>query len=78
VLVARVATPELVSVPVPRVPEPSLKDTVPVGVDPEAADTFAVKVTVVPCVAGLSAEVRAVVVVALAMVSVSGAESLAL
>ena len=77
VLVARVAIPEVLSVPEPMVVEPFLKDTVPVGIDPEAAATFAVKVTAVPCVAGLSDEVTVVVVVALSIVSVRAAELLA-
>ena len=65
-LVANVATPLALSVPVPRVVEPSLKVTVPVGVpEPGAvALTVAVKVTDCPYVDGLVELVRAVVVAA--------------
>jgi hypothetical protein len=77
VLVLRVATPVLFNVPVPILLEPSLKVTVPVGVDPEWATTFAVKVTAVPCVEGFSDEVRVVVVVASFTVCESAAEVLA-
>jgi hypothetical protein len=58
--------------------EPLLKDTVPVGIDPEPAITFAVNVTAVPCAAGLSDDATVVVVVALLTVSVSAAELLAI
>lgn len=76
-LVVRVATPEVLSVPPPMIVEPLLKDTVPVGIDPEPAITLAVKVTAVPCAAGLRDEVTVVVVVALSIVSVRAAELLA-
>lgn len=76
-LVARVTTPEVLSGSVPRIVEPLLKDTVPVGIDPNAAVTLAVKVTAVPCAAGLSDAATVVVVVALLTVSVSAAELLA-
>ena len=49
--VANVATPELLSVPVPRVVAPSLKVTLPVGVPPGPV-TVAVKVTTSPNVLG--------------------------
>ncbi len=44
VVVLNVATPELLSVPVPSVVDPSMKVTVPVGV-PDDPVTVAVKVT---------------------------------
>ena len=54
--------PEL-RVPVPRVVEPSVKVTVPVGaVVPDAGVTVAVKVRLVPLVAVVAEAVRAVVV----------------
>ena len=65
VVVLKVATPELFSVPVPRVVAPFRKVTVPVGVGPEAAVTVAVKVTLVPAFAGLSEEVTLLEVLAL-------------
>ena len=61
--VARVATPELLSVAVPRLVEPSLKVTVPVGVPlPEVRATVAVNVTDWVDVDGLWLLVSAVVV----------------
>jgi hypothetical protein len=65
VVVLKVATPELFSVPVPRVVAPFRKVTVPVGIGPEAAVTVAVNVTLVPAFAGLSEEVTLLVVEAL-------------
>src|SRR6058998_3627851 len=64
VLVTNVAWPEPFRVPVPRVLEPSLKVTVPVGVPAPGlfAVTVAVKVTGCPDTDGWSEEVRPVVV----------------
>ncbi len=64
VLVLKVATPELLSVPVPSEVVPFMKSTVPVGVPVpgETAATVAVNVTEVPEVLGLGVEVRVVVV----------------
>src|SRR5213080_4273274 len=64
VLVTNVAWPELFSVPVPRVLEPSLKVTVPVGVPAPGlfAATVAVKVTGCPNTDGWTEEVSPVVV----------------
>ncbi len=63
VLVLKVATPELSSVPVPSVVVPSMKSTVPVGVPaPEVpAATVAVNVTEEPEMLGLGLEVKVVV-----------------
>jgi len=62
-LVEKVALPPL-KVPVPIVVPPFVKVTVPAGV-PEVKDfTVAVKVTVVPCVDGLSEDAKVVVVFA--------------
>jgi hypothetical protein len=64
VLVAKVALPEA-RVPVPRVVEPSVKVTVPVGVVvPEAGVTVAVKVMLVPLTAEV-ADTETLVVVAM-------------
>ena len=64
VLVVNIAWPELFSVPVPRVLEPSLKVTVPVGVPAPGlfAATVAVKVTGCPNTDGWTEEVSPVVV----------------
>src|SRR5438874_1051913 len=64
VLVTNVAWPEPFSVPVPRVLEPSLKVTVPVGVPAPGlfAATVAVKVTGCPNTDGWTEEVSPVVV----------------
>ncbi len=59
-LVLNVALPELLTVPLPKVVEPSLKVTLPVAVGPESAWTWAVKVTEFPWVDGFSEEVRVV------------------
>jgi len=74
--VTRVATPPL-SVLVPRVVVPSLKVTDPAGVPAEEV-TFAVKVTDWSKDEGFGDAPSAVAEVALLMVSVSAAESLAL
>jgi len=65
----------LLSVPVPRVEEPSLKVTVPVGVPPLEV-TVAVNVTEAPYVDGFREEATAVELVALFTVSVSAGEVL--
>ncbi len=64
VLVVNIAWPELFRVPVPRVLEPSLKVTVPVGVPAPGlfAATVAVKVTGCPNTDGWTEEVSPVVV----------------
>jgi hypothetical protein len=66
VLVLKVATPEALSVPVPRVVVPSRNETVPVGVPVPGATaaTVAVNITDAPIVLGLRLEVRWVVVLA--------------
>ena len=53
----------------PRVVEPSLKVTVPVGVPPYCPVTVAVKVTVCPYCDGFCDEVNVVLVFALLMVT---------
>ena len=64
------AVPEAPSVPLPRVVDPSVKVTVPVGAaEPEAGVTVAVKVRLVPAVAE-DAEEASVVVVAIGVVIV--------
>ena len=66
-----VATPLALSVPVPRVVEPSLNVTVPVGVPvPLVGLTVAVKVTFCPTVDGFGLEVMVVVVAMLLTVRV--------
>jgi hypothetical protein len=72
--VENVAFP-LVSVPVPRVLEPSLKVTVPLGVPPVEV-TAAVKVTAVANVDGIKEEVSAVELVVCFTVWVSAEEVL--
>src|SRR5947199_7882741 len=74
VLVANVAWPEPFRVPVPRVVEPSLKVTVPVGVPAPGlfAVTVAVKVTDCPDTDGLAEELTSVVVLAFVAVGVGG------
>lgn len=64
VLVAKVATPELFNVPVPREVVPSRNVTVPVGMVelPEGAATVAVKVRFCPTVAEEALDERTVVV----------------
>lgn len=71
--VENVATPDALSVPVPRVVEPSLNVTIPVGVPmlPAAFDTVAVNVTCCPVVAALGAAVTAVIVSATVTISVT-------
>ena len=64
-LVLNVAFPEPLTAPVPRVVEPSLKVTLPVGVAPEFGCTWAVKVTEFPWVDGFSEETTVVTVTAL-------------
>jgi hypothetical protein len=54
--------PEALSVPVPMVVEPFLKDTVPVGVPEAEGLTVAVKVIFSPYSAGFNEEVTVVVV----------------
>jgi len=76
VLVVSDATPALFSVPVPMLVEPFLKVTVPVGVDPVAAATSAMKVTADPWVEGFNVEVSVVVVVARSTTCESAAEVL--
>src|SRR5262245_38696137 len=62
-LVAKVATPEELTVPVPREAEPFRNVTVPVGVpDPEVGLTVAVNVTVAPIAIEEAELVRVVVV----------------
>ena len=61
--VARVATPEEFSMPVPRVVAVSLKVMIPVGMLGPVVVTVAVKVTVEPATAGFALEANAVVVV---------------
>jgi len=65
----------LLSVPVPRVVEPSLKVTVPMGVPPPDV-TVAVKVTAAPSVDGFREEANAVELVACFTVCVSTDEVL--
>ncbi len=62
--IAKVATPEPFSVPVPRVVAPSLNVTVPVGVPTPGATTLTVAVNVTdwPKSDGLTLEIKAVVV----------------
>lgn len=62
--VAKVATPEPFSVPVPSVVAPSLNVTLPVGVPEPGAETVtvAVKVTDCPKTDGFTLEMSAVVV----------------
>ena len=62
--VAKVACPDPFSAPVPNVPAPSLKVTVPVGVPAKVLVTVAVKVTDWPRVDGFKDETTAVLVVA--------------
>ncbi len=76
-VVENAAVPELVSVTVPRVAVPFLKVTLPVGMGPVEAVTPAVKVTEVPCTAGLWLEERVVWVTAGLTTCVSVAEVLA-
>src|SRR5207247_320158 len=78
VLVTNVAWPEPFRVPVPRVLEPSLKVTVPVGVPAPGllAVTVAVKVTDCPDSDGLAEELTSVVVLAFVTVGVSVLEVL--
>jgi len=66
-VVAKLALPDPLRVPVPSVLDPSLNVTVPVGVpEPGAvAVTVAVKVTDCPCLDGLRDEMTAVEVLAL-------------
>src|SRR5216117_2583887 len=80
VLVTNVAWPEPFRVPVPRVLEPSLKVTVPVGVPAPGllAVTVAVKVTDCPDTDGLAEELTSVVVLAFFTVWVSVLEVLPL
>src|SRR2546425_10613937 len=80
VLVTNVAWPEPSRVPVPRVLEPSLKVTVPVGVPAAGlfAVTVAVKVTACPDSDGLAEELTSVVVPAWVTVWVGELEVLAL
>ncbi len=80
VLVTNVAWPEPFRVPVPRVLEPSLKVTVPVGVPAPGlfAVTVAVKVTDCPDSDGLAEELTSVVVLAFFTVWVSVLEVLPL
>ncbi len=58
-----IAVPVLLKVPVPRVVDPSLKVTLPVGV-PDGAVTKAINRTVCPTVEGLGLLIKLVVVVA--------------
>ncbi len=78
VLVTNVAWPEPFRVPVPRVLEPSLKVTVPVGVPAPGllAVTVAVKVTDCPDTDGLAEELTDVAVLAFFTVWVSALEVL--
>lgn len=62
-MVAKLATPDEFSVPVPSVAIPFIKDTLPVGVVvPEAGVTVAVKVMLVPVRAEVVEDVNAVLV----------------
>jgi hypothetical protein len=77
VLVLYVAVPELFSVPVPRVAEPSMNVAVPVGVFDPLVVTVAVKITGEPAIAGFALETTFVVVAGVALtVWVSTAEVL--
>ena len=80
VLVVNMAWPALSRVPVPRMVEPSLKVTVPVGVPAPGlfAVTVAVNVTACPDSDGLAEELTTVVVPAFFTVSVSVLEVLPL
>ncbi len=80
VLVVNMAWPALSRVPVPRMVEPSLKVTVPVGVPAPGllAVTVAVKVTDCPDSDGLAEELTSVVVLAFFTVWVSVLEVLPL
>ena len=73
-----VARPLLSSVPVPRVVEPSMNVTVPVGVPPPGAIalTTAANVVAWPAVAGLGEALTVTVVLALLTVCVTTAELL--
>jgi hypothetical protein len=73
--VVKVATPLLLSAPVPRVVDPDLKVTDPVGVPP-AEVTAAVKVTDCLNADGLSDELSVVVVAADLMDSLNALEVL--
>ncbi len=78
VLIVNIAWPEPFRVPVPRIPGPSLKVTVPVGVPAPGlfAVTVAVKVTDCPDTDGLAEELTDVAVLAFFTVWVSALEVL--
>jgi hypothetical protein len=64
------------TVPVPKTCEPLMKDTVPLGLPPNAPVTLAVNVTVLKRLEGFREEVNVVLVAALTTVCVSTGEVL--